>query len=307
MTPRSSHRELEIIKHDLHCNAVRIRGRDIERLIVSAEDALQQGLEVWLSPELWNKSPDTTLAYTVRAAAAAESLHQQYPQRLVLSVGSELILFMQGIIEGRSFMTRLSNALAGKGVAGGMHNKPLNDYLARTNQAVRQVFHGPVTYASLIAEQVDWTRFDFVGVDHYWAEPIKDRYLDMLQPLFDSGKPVVITEFGFATTKAPPIGGAMSLANVDNWSRFLHQLPVVGRFVRPRLSKIEERDEDIQTSRLVDQLNLLDSAGVDGAFVSTFIFPLNPDDEDPQYDLDRESASLVKTYRGGRVASPIPT
>ena len=57
------HRELQIIKDDLYCNAVRICGRDIGRVVAAAEDALGQGLEVWLSPELWNKSQGETLAY----------------------------------------------------------------------------------------------------------------------------------------------------------------------------------------------------------------------------------------------------
>ena len=68
--PKIVHRELEIIKNDLHCNAVRINGLDIDRLITTAEDALQQGLEVWLSPELWDKSPERTLAYIVKAMTA---------------------------------------------------------------------------------------------------------------------------------------------------------------------------------------------------------------------------------------------
>jgi len=50
--PEIVHRELGIIKNDLHCNAVRICGLDAERLRASAEDALEQGLEVWLSPEM---------------------------------------------------------------------------------------------------------------------------------------------------------------------------------------------------------------------------------------------------------------
>ena len=53
--PKVVHRELEIIKNDLHCNSVRICGLDIQRLMVAAEDALKLGLEVWLSPEMWDK------------------------------------------------------------------------------------------------------------------------------------------------------------------------------------------------------------------------------------------------------------
>lgn len=67
--PRIVHRELEIIKNDLHCNAVRICGKDIDRLIVTTEDALKQGLDVWLSPELWDKSQEETLEYIVKQAA----------------------------------------------------------------------------------------------------------------------------------------------------------------------------------------------------------------------------------------------
>ncbi|HET6387258.1 MAG TPA: hypothetical protein VFJ58_28035 [Armatimonadota bacterium] len=54
-------REIEIIKNDLHCNAIRVRSQDLGRLAVTTEHALVQGLEVWLSPELWNKNPDQTL------------------------------------------------------------------------------------------------------------------------------------------------------------------------------------------------------------------------------------------------------
>src|SRR4029450_2856045 len=57
------HRELEIIKEDLHCNAWRICGQDIDRLTSVGRDALEQGLEVWLSPELWDHSPEETLQY----------------------------------------------------------------------------------------------------------------------------------------------------------------------------------------------------------------------------------------------------
>jgi hypothetical protein len=44
--PDVVHRGLAIIKTDLHCNAVRICGRDIARPVTAAEDALDQGLEV---------------------------------------------------------------------------------------------------------------------------------------------------------------------------------------------------------------------------------------------------------------------
>ena len=44
--PQTVHRELEIIRDDLHCNAVRICSKDLGRLAVASEDALGLGLEV---------------------------------------------------------------------------------------------------------------------------------------------------------------------------------------------------------------------------------------------------------------------
>jgi hypothetical protein len=304
--PKTVRRELEIIRNDLHCNAVRILGQDIGRLVTSAESALSQGLEVWLSPLLWNKSPETTLAYTVKAANAAEALRRQSQEDIVLSLGSELTLFMKGIVEGRDLIKRTRNALAEWRVKEPEYNRSLNSYLHKACESVRKIFHGKITYASLIAEQVDWSIFDFVGVDHYWSEQIKDKYLDMLKPLFGFGKPVVITEFGFSTTSAPAVGGALSFGNVDNRSRFLHQLPIAGRLVRPHLSKIYDRDEDLQARRLTDQLRLIDSAGVEGSFISTFVFPISPYNDNPRFDLDRESASLVRSYGRGKFGKTYP-
>ena len=61
LDPNVVHRELGIIKNDLHCNAVRICGLDIDRLMAASEEALSQGLEVWFSPEMWDQSQDQTL------------------------------------------------------------------------------------------------------------------------------------------------------------------------------------------------------------------------------------------------------
>ena len=105
-SPALVHRELEIIARDLHCNAVRICARDVDRLVVAAKYALGMGLEVWLSPELWNKSPKDTLNHLLAAAEAAEELRKAWPEQVVLSVGTELTLFMKGIVPGRTLWQR---------------------------------------------------------------------------------------------------------------------------------------------------------------------------------------------------------
>jgi hypothetical protein len=302
-------RELEIIKNDLHCNAVRICGLDIDRLRKASEAALKQGLEVWLSPEMWNKSQARTFNYIVNAAAAAEKLRREWPEQLVLSVGSELTLFMKGIVPGNTFMKRLRNPSLRETIKAGEHNKPLNAFLARASEGVRHVFHGQVTYASLLWEAVDWGLFDFVGVDHFRDARIKDRYVEMLKPLFAYGKPVIITEFGSSALVGFQSSGAMGsgiVDVVDHKTLFLHRIPLLGRFVRPRLNSEYVRDEAFQARELIETLSLLDAAGVDGAFVFTFVFPIYTYASDPRYDLDMASTSLVKSYADAKHGTTYP-
>lgn len=307
--PQVVERELEIIKNDLHCNAVGISGKDIGRVMLTAEAALNQGLEAWLNPDDWmNKPPEPTLAYITEAARAAQPLHERYPGKVVFCVGGEFTLFLQGIVPGKTFIHRIKTAFSDDGayLKSGKHNRPLNDFLAKANEAVRSVFAGPVLYHSLSFEEVDWSNFDYIGIDHYWGETIKDRYIDMVKPLFTHGKPVINTGFGFNTTTAPVTGMAATLGDLPFFSILLHQLPVVGHFVRPKLKVINERSEAAQAERLTDNLTLLDKAGFSGAFIDTFIFSHYPSSDIPKYDLDRASSSLVKYFDNGKHGTTYP-
>jgi hypothetical protein len=305
-SPALAQRELEIISTGLHCNAVRIWARDTGRLAAAAEDALRQGLEVWFCPELSSGSRDATLRHLARSAAAAEELRARWPGKLVFCVGGELTLFMRGIIKGRTYSRRTRMPALREVLRSGAHNAPLNAFLARAAAAVREVFGGPVTYASLPAERVDWDTFDIIGINHYWMEQSKDRYLPRLEPLLASGKPVVITEFGFRTYTGAGRSGPEALPNMDPVTMALHLLPLTRRLVRPRVKTVQERNEDLQARSLLRQLELLDTAGVDGAFVYTFTAPLWVHGDDPAHDLDTDSYSLVKPCPRGRHGAIYP-
>ena len=310
--PKIVHRELEIIKNDLHCNAVRICGFDIDRLMISSEAALDVGLEVWLSPEMWDKSPEKTLNYITKAAAAAEQLRQRYSERLVFSVGSESTLFMKGIVEGKNFSARIKNPNLISQIKAGEHNKPLNDFLAKAGDSTRKKFHGKLTYASLVWEAVDWGLFDFVGVDHYRIARIEDKYVEMLKPSFSHNKPVVITEFGYGTCQgglgSEGFLGSSGLGGniIDLKSQLLHQIPVLGRFIRPHTRGIHVRDEQWQARKLVETLEILNKAGVDGAFIFQFMSQITPYSDNPRFDLDMTSSSLVKYYDNGKYGTTYP-
>jgi len=295
-------RELEIIKSDLHCNAVSITALDVGRIVTAATAALEEGLEVWLSPLLWDKSEDETVAYLAKAAGPLEALRKQWPAKVALSVGGESTLFMQGILPGKNIMQRVRNPKFRASIMSGEQNAPLNAFLARAVAAVRKEFKGELTYHSLIWEKVDWSLFDYVGVDHYRAKDIEDRYVEMLKPLFDTGKPLVVTEFGNNTYQSDGklLNAMLGGGDTDFFSQLFHSFPAVGRFVRPKVRVIHPRDEAWQARKVVETLEVLDAAGVDGAFVSQFESQTNPFDEDPKYDLDTTNQSLVKYYEHGR-------
>jgi hypothetical protein len=219
---------------------------------------------------------------------------------------------MQRIVEGRNFAARIKNPALVPSIKAGKHNKPLNEFLAKANTAVRQVFHGKVTYASLVWEAVDWSLFDFVGVDHYRIARIEDKYVEMLKPSFSHNKPVVITEFGYGTCQGG-IGsegflGSSGLGGniIDVKSQYLHQIPVLGKLVKPHLNGNHVRDEEWQARKLVENLSILDDAGVDGAFISQFMSQITPYSANPKYDLDMASSSLEKYFDDGKHVTTYP-
>jgi hypothetical protein len=292
-SPHEARRELQIIRDDLHCNAVRICGQDTGRLMAAGGHALDCGLQVWLSPELWDHSPSETLGYIAAAAEAAEELHRYRPGQVVLSVGSEATLFMAGIVEGGSVFERLEHPDFWERVRAGEHNGPLNAFLAEATGRVREVFHGAVTYASVPLETVEWNRFDFVSVDLYRGAELKERFTDVLNRYFASGRPVAITEFGCCTYRGAADAGGRGFAILDISAPGRDSTP-------PRLSGHYVRDEAEQARELTELLSIFDAAGVDATFVMTFVAPLNPTSDEPLYDLDMASYSLVKSF-GGRL------
>jgi len=301
--PKQVHRELEIIKNDLHCNTVRICGLDLKRLENAAEDALTQGLEVWLSPEMWDRSQEETLAYLEKAGEVAEALRQQFPGRVVLSVGSEATLFTQGIVEGENFMQRLNNPSFWMNIQAGVHNPPLNAFLSKACSAVKKTFKGPVTYFSVPFEKVDWSPFDFVGVDLYRDARTKNVFDRMVRGYFVYKKPVMIGEFGCCSFRGADLLGANGFIIVYGMMNDLlgGKLTVPSPFaemlkVIPKADGHYIRDEAVQAKELVEELAVFDSAGMEGAFVFTFVSPTSAYNEDPRFDLDLGSFSLVKSY-----------
>jgi hypothetical protein len=287
-------RELEIIRRDLNCNAIRIVGRDLQRLVFAAEHALELGLTVWFSPALHDATPRESLAHLAECAEAAEQL-RRLREKIVFVTGWELTFFMHGLVMGatgpermRVFMSPwklLANTLLK-----GPFNWRLDRFLTRANTVVREHFKGPVTYAAGMWESVDWRRFDFVAVDCYRDAGNETTFGGAFRKYLTAGKPVVATEFGCCTYRGAADKGAYGWAIVD-WNERPPRLR--GRYVR---------DESEQAECLVRLLDVFEAERAAGAFVFTFVAPKYLHHPDPALDLDVASYALVKS--GGDAPGP---
>jgi hypothetical protein len=283
-------RELEIIRSELHCNAIRIYGQDLERLALAGNFAIQQGLEVWFSPSLPDATPEAALQYFAECAQAAEGLRKQ-SSNTVFITGVELSAFMRGLLEGDTPMQRLGTLvnplrLIRSTILKGSFHKKLNVFLAKAAALVREHFHGRITYASGSWENVDWSPFDFVGVDYYRDAMNKKIYEKNLREYFRHGRPVVITEFGCCTYQGAEEKGGYGWVVVD-WNK-----------KPPQLKRDLHRDETSQADYLIDLLQIFERENAEGAFAFTFVNPGYPHHANPLYDLDMASYSIVKSFVG---------
>lgn len=264
---------------------MRICGTDIGRVTRAAEHALSLGLEAWLCPELFEHDQPDTLRYIARAARTAEDLRRRWPGRVVLSVGTELSIFMQGILTGAHFTERIASPTLLEQLSTASYAERLDGFLARACAAVRQRFNGPVTYAAAPFEPVDWRMFDAAGLDVYRDQSNRTRLGELLTPALAQDRPVVISETGCCTYRGAEHAGGMGWAIIDHTT------------TPPQLDGDYERDEQLQAHELIKTLKLLEARGVSGVFVMTFVSPMLTHREDPRHDLDMASYSLVKSYR----------
>lgn len=286
--------ELAIIRDDLHCNAVRIIGGDPERIDFAATCAADLGLEVWFSPYPLELTNEETLKLFADCAERAERLRLR-GANVVFVTGAELSLMNREFLPGDTMEERLGLLLGERESLPqrvGQISAAVNAFLARAVAQVRERFGGKLAYAAIPLERVDWTPFDFVGVDLYRSAEIADRYAEGVRALVAQGKPVAITEFGTAAYRgAGDLGGRM-MEVVENDK-------VAGAPVR--LNGEYARDEAGQAAYLRELLEVFNAEGVDSAFVFIFAlenFPHRPNG-DPRLDLDLASPSIVRVLEHG--------
>lgn len=290
--------DMQTISQEMHSNAVRIEGEDIERLATATRIAHENGLAVFFNPWKMNADIEETRAYLSEAATTAEQLREEGVD-IVFVTGCELSIFTEGIYPGSSFMERgmwmgsqLTNPESetdanGRPIALAERAVVLNQALRTFVETIRQQFNGPVTYSSGLWEDVDWEPFDIVGVDAYRHGEPAEQYLATLERYKKDGKPVGALEFGCCAYEGAAARGDGGFAilqgeNPDGTGIFEGGV-------------VPTRSEREQADYVGEQLQLLEKAGFEMAFVFVFSFPAYKLGEGSK-DRDMVGFSLVKTF-----------
>lgn len=284
-------REMRIIRDDLHCTAVRITGGDPDRLEIAARHAAASGLEVWFCPFTNGLTVEDLLALLADCAERAERLRRDGAQ-VVMLTGSEVSLFTLGFFPGDTLEERLAliaDPTRARAFIPAVRAR-MSDFLRRAVDIVRARFGGPVSYASLPLEGVDWTLFDIIATDAaYRSAPTAATYPELIRAYVAQGKalgkPVAITEFGCGSHRGAADAADRGAAAFLEWGD-------AGRPVR--LNREFERDELEQATYLRELLEVFEKEGVDAAFVYTFAAYYLPHRDDPNDDLDMASYGVVK-------------
>jgi hypothetical protein len=280
-------KEIDIIKNDLKCNAVRITGHNIQRLSKASEFALEQGLQVWFSPAYPDATREEAIDYLADCAIAAEKLREKY-QDLIFVVGCEYSLFLKGFVKGDTLYDRfkrmfspLSLVLNMLGLKNNTYKK-LNLFLKDAVGKIKAHFGGKLTYASGTWEKINWDLFDIVGIDHYRAAYNKLSYTNQLAGYYKYNKPVAVLEFGCCSYKGAEDKGpaGWAITEMVNGKRVIK-----GNYVR---------DESIQANYIIESLDIFKQENVYAAFVFTFVNPMYQYSNDPGLDLDLASYGIVK-------------
>ncbi|MCL7366391.1 hypothetical protein ACUJ8N_32190 [Streptomyces sp. ESR1.13] len=249
-TSETVRHDMAVISDELHCDAVRVSGRDPERLSIAARCAAAAGLEVWFAPFPVDLPAGRLLPFFADCARRAEAVRRGGAE-VVFVAGCEMTAFCGGFIPGDTYGDRLRTMAEAdmewwKSL--GPVQERLNAFLPQVAEAVRAHFGGRVTYASAPWEFVDWRPFDLVGIDAYRAAYNADTFRSELRGHHAHGKPVAVTEYGTCAYRGAGDRGGSA------WQVPHDAVP----------------DEDEQVRYFTELLDAFEEEGVDTALWFTF-------------------------------------
>lgn len=290
--------DIEVIKNNLNCNSIRIYGKDSTILLLTAEIALQKGLNVWLSPRLINESSENTIIYLKNLAREFELLRLKYPdQELIFIIGAEITIDMKGFVKGNTIQERILTLLKPlffiKNALGinPEYQISFDKFLINTVSLVRKEFSGKITYSSAMWEKVDWLIFDIVSINLYKASFNKSHFVKTLKKMISKGKPVVITEFGCCSYNGAENKGPAGHTVLDSSKN------------PPSYKETCIRNEKVQSDYLIDLLQTYEKEKAAGTFVFDFYSQKLTYSSNPDYDYDMASYGITKSL-GNNIWEP---
>ena len=237
---RTARREIEIIRRDLPLHRGPRRGAQHGSTGAGHRGTLEAGLDVWFFATVWDRVPEQE-----------QSRHPVQPRRRrnrswAPRPSVTFVVERRGTLFMREHPCRQT-------LSAGSRHHPLTASLtaaprpaprsrvARLEAAVRPPSPAPSRTHPAVG-QVDWSRFDIVGIDHYGLAHRGPLRRDA-RPLLAIGKPSS-TPVGTRRTSAATRVDAFSTTSTSTASRLLlHSLPALHRFVRPRVAKVVPRDQ----------------------------------------------------------------
>ncbi|MGK5682119.1 hypothetical protein [Actinoplanes sp. URMC 104] len=288
--PGTVRRDLHVIRDELHCDAVRVTGGVQDRLELTARLAAEAGLEVWYCPFTNGLDRETLLAFVLDGAERAERLRRS-GAGVVYVTGSEISMFTDGFLPGRDLAERMALFTDPMRMRESVPaaQAAVRDFFAEAVPAVRERFGGPVTYASIPLEAVDWSAFDIIASDAGYRDATNAAaFPQSLAAAVSRGKPYAATEFGCCTFRgAADVAGASEPVTYDEHG------------VAAKLTAELERDEQGQARYILDLLRDYEAGGADAAFVYTFANRHLPTTSDPERDFDLAARGVVRVLPDG--------
>jgi len=197
---------LNVIRHELGCNSIKIVGGYEDLMVMGAEFAFEDGFdEVILNPRYEMVRPrDQNIHITehisriIAFSKTADELNERHGG-IVLCVGDELTHSVRGIAEAATYQERVEENIR----LGWENQAPKeNSYLKDIVDGVRVNFRGRITYASSQAmwKYIKWRElgFDIIAPHLYFATEwyTEREFLQSISQLRSLGKPLYMSEFG---------------------------------------------------------------------------------------------------------------
>jgi hypothetical protein len=274
--------ELTAIHDQLHVTSVNLYGSDPDQLIAGLDIAADLGFDVLLQTRLNFLSQADMLDRLSLVAIEAERVRKAGIP-IVLDVGCEYLVFADGLIEGDDFFDKLDAITSGD-----LDWEAIIQRFATMLQALadtaRAHFGGLITYSDTPDMDFTWDAFDIISIDHYLGSDSRDTYIDTIDTLAATGKPVWVTEFGSTPWRGASEAGGMAWDIVDYT---VDPPEIVDGIVR---------DEDDQARSIIETLEQISQSQAERAYLYEFITTGSTRSTDPRYDYDLTGYGIVSTW-----------